>query len=275
MTDLGPDLAAEVAAVAQRYRLCLGPQRFAGRTGDLRGRGVGSSQEFFDFRDYVPGDDLRHLDWRGYARTEQLRIRLHQEEVAPHLDVLVDTSASMAVTAAKERAVKGLLGAITDWAGRQGVRPRVLALGGGPIDTAALDFSATTTAPVLPALPLRPAGVRVLLTDGLWPEGQTGFLQRLLVGAARCFVLQLLDPWELEPDAEGAMTLVDVETGDRREVQLDRQVIAGYRQRLLRLCDTLRGAVVARGATYARVRADALPAMCERDLLPAAVVEPA
>ncbi len=89
------DLAAEVAEAVARYRLDLGAQRFRGRAGDRRGHGVGSSQEFFDFRDYVPGDDLRHLDWRGYARTEQLRIRLHQEEVAPHVDVLLDTSASM------------------------------------------------------------------------------------------------------------------------------------------------------------------------------------
>jgi hypothetical protein len=275
LREVEPELAVEVAEVATRYRLCLGTQRFRGRAGDLRGHGVGSSQEFFDFRDYVPGDDLRHLDWRGYARTEQLRIRLHQEEVAPHVDVLVDRSASMATTPGKERAVRALLAAVTTWSGRQGVRARALALGGGEVDGATLQFSDEATAPAMPAVPLRPSGVRVLLTDGLWPEQASSFVRRLFLGASRCFLVQLLDPWELEPAAEGAFTLVDVESGDRREVQLDAHTLRGYHARLTRLCDVLRETVVTHGGTYARVRADSLLAMCQRDLMPSAVVEPA
>lgn len=268
-------LAAEVAEAALRYRLCFGSQRFRGRTGALRGYGVGSSQEFFDFRDYVPGDDLRHLDWRGYARTEQLRIRLHQEEVAPHLDVLVDTSASMASTPKKERAVRLLTAAFVSWAGRQGARARLLALGGGEIDAASLAFTSDATAPELPAPRLRPAGVRVLVTDGLWQDPHVALLQRLQVSAARFFLVQVLDPWELEPAAEGAMTLVDVETGTRREVQLDAHTLKGYRARLQRLCDTLRSDVVGRGGICARVTADSLLRMCQRDLMAEGVVEPA
>lgn len=269
------DFTAEVAEATRRYRLCLGARRFRGRTGDLRGHGVGSSQEFFDFRDYAPGDDLRHLDWRGYARTEQLRVRLHQEEVAPHLDLLVDTSASMAVSPLKERAARALLAAVVSWSSWQGSAARVLALGGGALDAEAVAFDAPASAPALPLSPLRPSGVRVVLTDGLWPEDQSAMLRRLLAGAARFFLLQLLDPAELEPAAEGAMTLVDVETGGRREVQLDARTLRGYRARLGRLCDLLRDTVVGGGGTYARIRADALLAMCQRDLLQSGVVEPA
>lgn len=269
------DAAAEVAEAVARYRLDLGSRRFRGRAGDRRGHGVGSSQEFFDFRDYVPGDDLRHLDWRGYARTEQLRIRLHQEEVAPHVDVLLDTSASMASTPLKQRATRSLVALVAGLAERQGSRARILALGGGPVEPATVAFDADATAPALPALPLRPAGVRVLVTDGLWPEASEAFVQRALVGAARFFALHLLDPWELEPSEEGAFTLIDCETGERREVQLDARTVASYRARLGRLSDALRGEVVGRGGTYARVAADALPAMCRRDLLPGGVLEPA
>jgi len=268
-------IAAEIAGIAGRYRLSLGAQRFRGRMGGRRGYGVGSSQEFFDFRDYAPGDDLRYIDWRGYARTEQLRIRLHQEEVAPYVDILVDTSASLRSTPGKERAARLLASSFVQWAKREGAVARLSALGGGEVLADELTFEGPTGAPMPPVVPLRPGGVRVLLTDGLWPEDPAPGLLRLMAGAARFFCVQLLDPWELEPQAEGAMTLVDCESGLRAEVQLDARAVAAYRERLQRLLDGLRIAVVGHGGDHAVVRADALAMMCSRDLLPAAVLEPA
>ena len=268
-------LATEVATAAVRYRLRLGTVRYRGRTGSRRGLGIGSSLEFLDFRDYVPGDDLRHVDWRGYARTNELRIRLHQEEVAPHVDVLLDTSASMASTATKERAARALTIALQRWSSREGAVARVLALGGDVVDAKSVAFVGDARVPALPAVPLRPNGVRVLVADGLWPGDPVPLLQRAMAGAAQFAFVQLLDPWEIEPTADGALTLVDVETAERSEVQLDARAITGYRERLQRLLDGLRACVIAQGATHVRVAAAALPAMCARDLLPAGLLEPA
>jgi hypothetical protein len=272
LTPLG--IAKEAAAAAGRYRLAHGRQRNRGRLGSQRGHGVGSSQEFFDFRDYAPGDDLRHLDWRGYARTEQLRVRLHQEEVSPHVDVLVDTSASLASTGPKERAVRVLMVAVQHWARREGAPARFLALGGGVVDPGNLSF-AGGGAPALPISPLRPGSVRVLLSDGLWQAQPTPFLQRAIAGASRFFAVLVLDPWELEPSAEGACTLVDCEDGSRAEVQLDARTIDRYRERLQRLHDGIAATVTGGGGTLAVVRAAALATMCSDHLLPAGIVEPA
>ena len=274
-SELAAAARAEAAATASRYRLLLGKTRFRGRTGERRGSGVGSSMEFLDFRDYVPGDDLRHVDWRGYARTEQLRIRLHQQEVAPHVDVVVDTSSSMASTPVKERAAHALVAALLMWTRREGSTARLVELGGGAIDAAQLAFDGTAAAPAAPQLALRPNGVRILLTDGLWADSPVPVLQRLMAGASQFVGLQLLDPWEREPRAEGAVTIVDVETGQRREVQLDARTIAGYRDRLHRLCEALRTCVLAQGGVFVQVGADSLAAMASRDLLPAHVVGPA
>ena len=268
-------IATEVATAAGRYRLQLGTVRFRGRTGARRGLGVGSSMEFLDFRDYVPGDDLRQVDWRGYARTNQLRIRLHQEEVAPHVDLLVDTSASLASTAGKERAARVLTAALLRWTHREGAGARLVGLGGGLLDAGALTFAGRESGPRLPSVALRPNGVRVLLTDGLWAEDPVPVLRRLMAGSAQFACIQLLDPWEQEPRAEGSLTLVDVETGARSEVHLDARAIAGYRARLQRLGETLRSCVLAQGGLHLCVTADGLAAMCARDLLPAGLVEPA
>jgi uncharacterized protein (DUF58 family) len=56
----------------------------------------GFSVEFSDYRDYQPGDDLRRMDWRLYARSDNLCIKRYMQETNARFYVLCDTSASMA-----------------------------------------------------------------------------------------------------------------------------------------------------------------------------------
>lgn len=55
----------------------------------------GFSIEFSEHRDYVPGDPLRAIDWRTYARTERLYIKLFEDETNVRVYLLIDRSASM------------------------------------------------------------------------------------------------------------------------------------------------------------------------------------
>ena len=81
----------------------------AGTVGLHQGARAGSSLEFKEHRDYEPGDDLRHIDWNAYARSDQLSVKLFREEVTPHVDVVVDASRSMALEAsAKAQATVAL-----------------------------------------------------------------------------------------------------------------------------------------------------------------------
>ena len=65
------------------------------RVGRHRSPWQGSSLEFDQHRSYMPGDEMRHLDWRAYARTDQLLIRRFVDERTLPLTVLIDSSASM------------------------------------------------------------------------------------------------------------------------------------------------------------------------------------
>lgn len=266
--------SGEVAAVAGRYRLSLRAVRARGRVGERRGAGPGSALELLDFRDYAPGDDLRHVDWRGYARTDQLRVRVFEAEVAPVVEVLLDTSPSLAVTAAKQATARELAQAFAAWARRDGSAARCLALGGGLVDADAVPCTGPAE-PAPPQLPLRPGAVRVLLTDALWPQDPAPVLRRAAAGAARFVCVQVLDPWELSPEPAGATTLVDCERGDRAALHLDARAVAGYRERLLRHNAAVRDAVLGLGGVYVQVAAAPLATVCQRDLLPAGVVEPA
>ena len=88
---LPPDL------MAQLERLELVTRKvFRGRMkGERRSKRKGQSVEFADFRSYVPGDDLRSLDWNLYARLDKLIVKLFLEEEDLHFFTLIDASMSM------------------------------------------------------------------------------------------------------------------------------------------------------------------------------------
>src|SRR4051812_27350822 len=54
----------------------------------------GFSVEFADHREYVPGDDLKHLDWHLYARTDAYYVKRYEEETNLRCYLLLDGSAS-------------------------------------------------------------------------------------------------------------------------------------------------------------------------------------
>ncbi len=56
----------------------------------------GFSVEFAEHRQYYPGDEIRHIDWRAYGKTDRYYIKEHEEETNLHAHLLVDASGSMA-----------------------------------------------------------------------------------------------------------------------------------------------------------------------------------
>ena len=55
----------------------------------------GSSCEFADYRDYLPGDDITKIDWNSYARFEKLYLKLFLDERQMHTRIYIDASRSM------------------------------------------------------------------------------------------------------------------------------------------------------------------------------------
>ena len=65
------------------------------RGGERRSVRRGQSQEFADHRPYVPGDDLRFLDWHLYGRLDALWVKLFEEEDDRNVQIILDSSSSM------------------------------------------------------------------------------------------------------------------------------------------------------------------------------------
>jgi uncharacterized protein (DUF58 family) len=87
----------------ETLRLRTRKEFLGSHTGSYASPRRGTSLEFADYRRYVPGDDLRYLDWGIYARTDRLYVRIFREEVDLFAYVFIDASASMAFPSREEK----------------------------------------------------------------------------------------------------------------------------------------------------------------------------
>lgn len=84
----------------------------SGFSGHYKSKRKGSSIEFSDIREYLPGDDIRRIDWNAYARTEKLFVKLYMDERDIHYHILIDMSRSMDIPKEKSdhtRLIAGML----------------------------------------------------------------------------------------------------------------------------------------------------------------------
>src|SRR2546421_9932448 len=65
------------------------------RVGDHKSPYRGFSVEFVQHREYVPGDDIKHIDWKSYGRSERYTIKQYEQETNFTGHVLLDASRSM------------------------------------------------------------------------------------------------------------------------------------------------------------------------------------
>jgi uncharacterized protein (DUF58 family) len=233
---------AEVARLAPGLALALPRTPHRGRVGEVRAASAGSSLDVQDFRAYQPGDDLRQMDWNAVARTGELILRVRQEEVSPRLEVLLDGSRSMAVSPRKAGCAREVALLATEVGARQGLAPTLLVGGSRPervqgavcrgvLRSAAFDAREDLASALGRLPPLRPCGLRVVVSDFLFEAPLAELVSRLARGAAALFLVQVLDAEDLEPSGGEGARLVDAESGEALEELLTGSVLAAYARR--------------------------------------------
>jgi uncharacterized protein (DUF58 family) len=231
----------ERAAAGRELRLPRGPQR--GRVGELRSSSVGSALELHDFRHYHPGDDVRHMDWNAVARTGELVLRVRQDEVSPRVEVVVDATASMGVSPQKAARTREAALLFCTVAQRAGLESVLITVGqalrrafGHEARAALLALEPVGRESFAEALgrapPLRPCGVRVLVSDLLFEASPEPLARRLARGASALYVAQVLDAEDLAPTGGTGARLTDAETGEVLERILTEDILQRYRDRL-------------------------------------------
>lgn len=250
--------------------------------GERRSGARGQSVEFADYRTYVPGDDLRRIDWNLFGRLERLFLKLYEEERELPVTIYLDSSESMSFGRVSKfdfaRQVAAAVGYVAlcgfdritvepfpladDQAGLVGelraVRGRRSAMrffdnlnrlkAGGTAD-----FNHALR---LGAMKHRAQGVIVVLSDFLDPAGYEDGLKSLASRGSEVHAVQILAPEELEPSSYGDLRVIDSETGAEQEVTFGKYRLKSYRATVQNYCRRLQEYCRARGIRYQLAQSD-------------------
>ncbi|HOX08590.1 MAG TPA: DUF58 domain-containing protein [Planctomycetota bacterium] len=260
MADLGLDPAfvrrlAELSVVNRRI--------LAGRMrGERRSKKRGISVEFADYRDYVSGDDLRFVDWNIYGRLDRMFLKLFLEEEDRFIYLLLDSSHSMAYGAPRKIDYAARVAAALGYVALSDMdRVALAAAAGGTLEAfrprrgkaqvwRLFEFlekvepqGTTDLAGSVRRFCLenRRRGVVVVVSDFLDPAGYEEPLKALAGRGHEVFALHLLAREEVEPELQGDLKLLDVETEAQVEVSATRGMLRAYRRQL----DLFRGGMKA------------------------------
>lgn len=175
-----------------QLRLVMGHRTSMNLTGNRKSVQKGSSMEFSDFREYMPGDDIRRIDWNAYGRLDRLYVKEYMEEKEAVVSILVDTSASMDYGEKKKSELACMLAAAFSYMGLNNMDRVILydmgsmqqpfAAGGGKRALPRLadwlkqrSFEGTVDIEkAVEMLPLKGPGVTILISDFL----QEAFLDK-------------------------------------------------------------------------------------------------
>ncbi len=244
-------------------------------TGQHKSPHRGFSVEFSEHREYTPGDELRHLDWRAYARSDRYYIKLYEQETNLRATIVIDTSNSMRFAQKLDYArhlaacIAYLLSLQQDLAGLVAVDEQVR-----------VELPAGSSAPHLDRMFRALEGIVAtgntdlakqlhhlaenaprrslfILISDLWlePDALIRALQHARYKRHQLLVLHLLDKAEIELPYDKQITLHDLETDEKIEVDAD-DLRPSYKAQVEAFLTLTRKACTDAGAEYHRLFVD-------------------
>lgn len=233
----------------------------------------GFSVEFAEHREYVPGDDLKYLDWALYARTDHYYIKRFEEETNLRCHLLLDHSASMAygtgvltkwdyscflatclaylMVRQQDAVGMALFGAspglyVPPKCRRSHLR-QLMATMVRHAPTGKTDVAASLRATVRK---LKRRGLVVLISDLIDDPAETLKAIRLLAGHRHeVIVFHVQDATELDFSFEGAALFRDMETGEEMEID-PASLRSAYLEQMGELCAFYRKGLAEMGIDY-------------------------
>ncbi len=276
----------------QQLTLVTSRVRAGALRGERRSLKRGAGLEFADFRDYVPGDDLRRVDWNVYARLDRPYVKLREEEEDLAVHLLLDASQSMDWGEGAQHKfnyalqLAAGLGSIGLSAGdrisvvmlhnRHPERSREAAQSKDAINaevslrgqqyllhmlkfleaqhpSGITDLEAAVRRYLV--RPRRP-GLVILISDLLSLNGYQSAVKLLQQRGHEVSIVHVLSPDEVDPPLAGDLRLIDIETGSAQEVSLDSGLRNAYRERVKAWRAEAQAFCRARNVRYIAVQTD-------------------
>lgn len=254
----------QLESLAFTFRNKLG---VTGYSGARRSAAKGSSLEFSDFREYIPGDDLRRVDWKGYGRFGKLNTKLFFEEKQAEVSIFLDCSQSMAGDE-KFTQAKALTASYAYIALCGGERVNVFGWNEKVVWEKRGIVQKTAFLEVLRLLeqaqaegttnPLRAAvlsgrigrGVSIVISDFLSDNSPFDAVRVLQEKKQEVFLIQLLAKEEAAPSPGGTVRFIDAETKESQDIEVSALALAAYDSALKEYRGSLADFCHARGAKF-------------------------
>lgn len=261
-------------------------ENLQGRSGSLHSQRPGSGIDFTETRPYQPGDELRHMNWRAFARTGRLQVRVFQEDLAPTSCFVIDRRDSMRFgTRRRLKATQAARLAIflATWEARSGAELGGLLLDeaphwqppasgeGGIHHLARLASKPCPPIPDLPPLEIKktlsllaqqlPSGSHLYLLSDFYDLDESALSQLYQLGKQhRVWAIGIHDPAEKILPAAGHLQLVWGKAGSNRSTAVNTQHARLQQQHLRRFMQrqqSLKDLCERADITYTSISADA------------------
>ena len=259
-----------------RLRLSMGHKSSMNLSGNRKSVQKGSSTEFSDFREYMPGDDIRRIDWNAYGRLDRFYVKEYMEEKEAVVSALLDTSASMDYGEKKKSDLAGMLAAAMAYLGLgnmdrviiydvQRMEAPFVANGGKRAFPRLTDWLEQRTfegqadiATAVRRLSAKGPGVTIIISDFLQEEfvelnSETvkQLLRFLDYRRQKAVFLHVLSGEELSVELTGTRNLIDMEDKSTLRLTLDDASIRVYEKNLREFTERLKRECAKAGAFYA------------------------
>lgn len=220
--------------------------------GNRKSKSKGNSVEFSDFREYALGDDFRRIDWNAYGRFDKLYVKLFMEEREAPVQIFLDTSLSMTFgEPLKNIAARRLAAAFSYISLASYDRVMVVPWSNkvqntfGPYRTQAAfmqvasmleelpDYGESNFSEAIKNMEWKTGrGISIVITDGLIDGGLEEGLKYLKYRRQEVYLCHIISPQEMTPEIDGALELVDSETGKIMEVTVSGALLEAYEKSL-------------------------------------------
>ena len=246
--------------------------------GNRRSKNLGSSCEFADYRDYMPGDDVTKIDWNAYARFDKLYEKLYFDERQMHTRIYIDASRSMAHGSDdKAEAAIRLAAAFAYLSISEMDKVSIYAIRGNSLEDIAIgmvgkdsylgcvgrlnelefDSDSKISEAIVPSAVGRGDGYSIIISDFLTDENYEAAIDRFAEQKRDILCVQVLSREELNPQMRGKMHLFDSEDQAKFfRKKIDQDVVRAYKDALKYVTDRIRSYCESRGGFYMLTSAD-------------------
>lgn len=246
--------------------------------GNHKSKTYGSSCEFVDYRNYVPGDDITKIDWNAYARFDSLYLKLYLDERQLHTKIYIDVSQSMAFGNGKKAEMALQLAATIAYLSVTELdKVSVFTIRGSEVTEVIsavsgreryfaeitklndIEFNGECfiTEGLIPTQVGYGDGLSVIISDFLTDSDYESAIDYLADKKRDLLCVQILTSEEINPKVRGKNIFYDSENNSKSyRKHINRDIITAYREAVQYVQNRLRNYCNARGAEYMLVQDD-------------------